>query len=104
MHAASTILSSKAMEGCSDATSRTVRRNRPSVAFMMFALWTAVTLRLPQRSAYSNAASAMAREPASEIGLIEMAESALKGRRPAWSTRPASAATSGAPGSNSIPA
>ena len=42
MHMLSAILSSKAMSGFSAATARATRSQRPSVNFMMFALWTAV--------------------------------------------------------------
>ena len=44
------------------ATSRQQRRNRPSLIFMMLALWIAVTLRRSSRRAYSNAACAIRME------------------------------------------
>ena len=43
MHAASTIRSSYAMSVCSRDVFRVLSRNRPSLSFMMFALWIAVT-------------------------------------------------------------
>ena len=47
MHSASMIMSSNSICGYSGAISRAMRRNMPSVHFMMFALCTAVTLRRP---------------------------------------------------------
>ena len=51
MHMLSTMRSSNSMSGFSAATARAVRSQSPSVNFMMFALWTAVTLRRPFRRA-----------------------------------------------------
>ena len=44
MQVLSTIISSGSMSGYSRETRRKHSRNRPSEIFMMFALWTAVTL------------------------------------------------------------
>jgi hypothetical protein len=52
----STMRSSNSMRpSYSAATVRQLSRNRPSESFMMFALWTAVTLRRPLATAYSKA-------------------------------------------------
>ena len=59
MHAASTICSSYAMPGYSAATVRAQRMKRPSLIFMMFALWIAVMRVRPIRVAYANAKRAM---------------------------------------------
>ena len=50
---------------------RAVARNSPSVCFMMFALWTAVTFLRPLSRAYSKAYSRSARVPDTLIGLID---------------------------------
>ncbi len=56
MHMLSTIRSSNATRpSYSAATCWQLSRKRPSESFMMLALWTAVTLRRPLRTAYSNA-------------------------------------------------
>ena len=49
MHAASTICSSYAMSGYSAATARALRMKRPSLIFMMLALWIAVIRLRPIR-------------------------------------------------------
>ena len=104
MQVASTILSLNSISGYRSATSRAMRRYRPSVAFMMLALCTHVTFLRPQRRAYSNAYSTIRRDRAMEIGLIEMAESAANGFWPDASTNLFSSTTSGEPSSNSMPA
>ena len=55
MHAASMMRSSYVMSGYSFAIALTLARNRPSLIFMMLALWIAVTRVRPLARACSNA-------------------------------------------------
>ena len=62
MQALSTISSLYWISGKCEAVSRQHFRNRPSLNFMMLALWMAVTFERPSRRAYSKAARAIRME------------------------------------------
>src|SRR3989338_10566873 len=76
MHMVSTILSSNSILPSYDlATSFAASKNNPSVYFIMFALWTAVTFLLLFFTAYSKANLTILLEPSTEMGFMLIAES-----------------------------
>ena len=103
MQSASMMRSSNATSGNSPATRRATSRKSPSLHFMMFALWLAVTLVRPRRRASSKANRTMRSLPRSLIDLIETPESSRMRRPVVSSTKPISSFTATVPISNSRP-